>query len=62
MTPATLVIGESYNFQYHSARLKYLGKKGNWHQFERVGEQGVWAEVLDEDLHMIEKTEDSNGH
>ena len=53
-------IGEEYNFKNQPERLKYIGYNlsgnGYWHQFEKVGEQGVWCELLDSDLHMIEKT------
>ncbi len=52
-----LEIGETYNFKCQSERLKYIGKRGNWHQFEKLGVWGVWAELLDSDLHLIEKTE-----
>lgn len=49
-------IGDEYNWKNQPERLKYIGKKGVWHQFELTGKQGVWCEVLDEDLHMLEKT------
>ena len=55
-----LTIGGKYNFKHQSERLNYIGKNwsgnGYWHQFEKVGEQGVWCELLDNDLHMIEET------
>lgn len=55
-----LVIGGKYNFKHQQERLNYIGKNwsgnGYWHQFEKVGEQGVWCELLDSDLHMIEET------
>lgn len=51
-----LVRGGRYNFKYQQEKLSYLGKDGAWHQFEKVGIQGVWAEILDTDLHLIEET------
>lgn len=51
-----LLCGGLYNFKDQPERLKYIGKRGNWHQFEKIGEWGVWCELLDEDLHLIEKT------
>lgn len=53
---SALLCGDAYNFKHQPERLKYVGKKGNWHQFEQIGKQGVWCELLDSDLHMIEKT------
>jgi len=53
-------IGGKYNWK-HAERdqLIYLGKKGSWHQFKKIGDpREVWCEVLDEDLHMIEETKD----
>lgn len=51
-----LVIGGHYNFKLDSNKLKFIGKEGNWNQFEKVGIQGVWSELLDSDLHLIEET------
>lgn len=51
-----LVKGGRYNFKHQPERLRYLGKDGNWHQFEKVEIRGVWSELLDSDLHMIEET------
>ena len=51
-----LVLHGEYNFKNQPERLKYVGKEGAWHQFEKVGGAGVWAEVLDEDLGMLEVT------
>jgi len=56
-----LVRGGKYNFKHQPERLKYIGLERNWHQFELVGKQGVWCELLDTDLHMIEETKDNNG-
>jgi hypothetical protein len=57
---SALTIGGKYNFKHQPERLNYIGKNwsgnGYWHQFEKVGEQGVWCELLDRDLHMIEET------
>ena len=51
-------IGGKYNFVNQPERLIYMGKSGPWNQFELIGRQGVWAEVLDTDLSMIEETKD----
>ena len=51
-----LLYGGAYNFKHQPERLKYIGKHNCWNQFEKVGEQGVWCELLDSDLHMIEET------
>jgi hypothetical protein len=53
---SSLTVGAPYNFKDQPERLKYIGKYGAWHQFEKIGERGVWAEILDEDLYMIEET------
>lgn len=52
----TLLYGGAYNFKHQPERLKYIGKHKGWHQFEKVGVMGVWCELLDSDLHMIEET------
>ncbi|MCT8871598.1 hypothetical protein [Shewanella xiamenensis] len=52
----TLDIGEAYQFKGVRDQIIYVGKEGNWHQFELNGEPGViWCELLDTDLHLIEK-------
>ena len=51
-----LAIGGNYNFKGQKERLTYSGKVGKWHQFEKIGEWGVWAEILDYDLHLIQET------
>lgn len=52
------VIGGRYNWRGQSDRLIYLGKKGAWHQFKKVGDpRHVWCEVLDQELHMLEEIE-----
>lgn len=52
-----MVVGMLYKFRSQPEILKYVGKNfsgnGYWHQFEKVGEQGVWCELLDDDLSMI---------
>lgn len=48
-------VGQGYTFPSQPELLKYIGKEGNWHQFEKLGEQGVWCELLDSDLHLIEE-------
>jgi hypothetical protein len=55
-----LLYGRAYNFKCQPERLRYIGKYNNWHQFEKIGEQGVWCELLDGDLHMIEETKEIN--
>ncbi len=51
-----------YKFRHQPEILKYLGHNfsgnGYWHQFEKIGEQGVWCELLDSDLHLIEEVID----
>jgi len=54
-TELKLVAGNHYRFKCGKENLSYLGKRGSWHQFEKVGEWGVWAEILDSDLHLIEQ-------
>ena len=57
LTPANLKVGGRYNWQYQPDRLIYLGKRGAWHQFKKIGDpREVWCEVLDSDLHMLEET------
>lgn len=58
MDKDTMKIGGLYNWRHQPAdRLIYLGKKGNWRQFKKIGDpRAVWCEVLDGDLHMIEET------
>lgn len=55
MSDLEMVRGGEYKFKYSPERLKYIGRHRGWHQFEKVGRHGVWCELLDEDLHMIEK-------
>ncbi len=57
MSTPTMRIGGRYNWRGQSDRLIYLGKKGSWHQFKKIGDaRAIWCEVLDQDLHMIEET------
>jgi hypothetical protein len=51
-------IGGNYNWQHAKYdKLIYLGKKGSWHQFKKIGDpREVWCEVLDEDLCLFEET------
>ena len=53
--------GDKYNFKDQSERLVYMEKRDNWHQFGLVQTPNtVWLEVLDSDLHLLEKTKDEN--
>ena len=54
MTSQDLVIGQKYKFAVGSPVLDYAGKEGNWYTFRELGTFGVWAELLDSDLYMIE--------
>lgn len=60
MNSDDLVYGGNYNFKNQPERLKYIGNHNGWHQFERFGKQGVWCELLDSDLHMIEEADNFN--
>lgn len=52
-----LKVGGEYNFRYQHDKLIYLGKKGAWHQFKKIGDpRPVWSEILTDDLWMIEET------
>ena len=52
-----MTIGGHYNWLGQPDRLVYLGKKGAWHQFSRIGDpRPVWCEVPTGDLHMLEET------
>ncbi len=56
-----MLVGGKYNWKNQKEQLVYMGKQGNWHQFELVGKAGVWCEVLDDDLHMLEETQPNGG-
>ena len=46
-----------YNWKIQKERLVYIGRKGLWHQFEKVDRPGiVWCEALEQHLHLIEET------
>jgi hypothetical protein len=57
-----LVMDGKYNFIGQSERLIYIGENwsgnGYWHQFEKVGEAGVWCEMQDDKTHLLEVTQD----
>jgi hypothetical protein len=60
LTSKTMKRGGRYNWKGQPERLVYLGKKGFWHQFRKIGDpRPVWCEVLDENLHMLEETKDA---
>ena len=66
LTPQTMKRGGFYNWKNQPDRLIYLGRNwignGWWHQFKKIGDpREVWCEVLDEDLHMLEETQDTKG-
>ncbi len=58
MLAKDLQIGGKYKFSHDITTLNYLGcnwsGNGYWHQFEKEGEQGVWCELLDTDLHLLD--------
>ena len=68
LTRDKMVRGGHYNFKYEGVEppmeLKYVGfnwsGNGHWHQFERVGQSGVYCELLDSDLWMIEEIVENN--
>jgi len=58
LKPSDLVRGGEYNWRYQNDKLIYLGKKGSWHQFKKIGDpRPVWCEVLDDDIASFEVTE-----
>lgn len=55
MTIPCFIIGHHYHWKRdRSEVLTYLGKKGVWNQFARVGEPEKECYVLDEGLHMLQ--------
>lgn len=62
LTRDGMIIGGRYNWKYQPERLVYIGRNwsgnGYWHQFELVGVPGVWCEVLDSELKMLEESVD----
>lgn len=51
-------VGGKYNWkQSPQDQLIYIGKRGYWHQFKKIGDpREVWCEVADDELDMIEET------
>lgn len=57
MIASELVKGGKYNWQYQPERLIYLGKERGWFQFATTEvPYNVWCEVLESELHMLEKS------
>ena len=58
-----LKVGSTYRFRSGEEMLTYLGfnwsGNGYWHQFALVGEQKVWAELTNNDLHLIVEAKES---
>lgn len=50
-----LKLHATYKFTGQPEIIKFIGKQGCWNQFEKLGVQGVWCEILDSDLWMIEE-------
>lgn len=60
LTASVLKIGGKYNWKGQPERLVYLGRERGWHQFAKVDEpRNIWSEVLGEDLHMLEETQEA---
>ena len=63
LTPYTIVVGNTYNWQHDKSNvLIYMGKNysgnGYWHQFAQVKKPDIiWCEVLDMDIPMFEIAE-----
>lgn len=59
MKKEDMVKGGLYKFKGDSEIVMYIGYNwsgnGYWHQFELVGAQGVWSELLDSDLLLLEE-------
>lgn len=54
-----LEIGKKYKWKHSQDELIYIGKKGCWHQFKKIGDaRGVWCEVLEEDLYLLESIDE----
>ena len=61
LTAQTIQVGGFYNWRNQPERLVYVGRTGNWHQFEKIDSPGsIWCEVLSNDLHMLEETAQPN--
>ena len=52
------IVGNRYNWKHQPERLVYMGKHRGWHQFRKLGETGVWCEVLDSDAHLLEESKE----
>ena len=50
-----LKLHATYKFIGQPEIIKFICKQGSWNQFEKLGIQGVWCEILDSDLWMIEE-------
>ncbi len=58
MNIPTMKVGGAYNWINQPERLTYIGKKGCWHLFSKIDHPDkIWCEVLDEDLHMLEESQ-----
>ena len=56
LTKDNIETGKNYKWKCGDEKLIYRGKVGNWHQFVLIHKPNkVWCEVLDNDLHMLEK-------
>lgn len=49
-----LEIGKKYKWKHENRILIFACKNGVWNQFVLEGVVGVWCEVLDSDLHLME--------
>lgn len=49
-----LTYNNTYKFTGQTTVMVYIGKSGCWYQFEKLGCAGVWADILEKDLYMIE--------
>lgn len=38
MDKNSMKVGNRYNWKHQPDRLIYLGKKGSWHQFKKIGD------------------------
>ena len=56
MKASFLKVGANYHFIGDPKVITYIGKSGSWHQFECQDTKTVWAEVLEEDLHLLDLT------
>lgn len=50
-----LIIGEKYKWKHEDIILVYIGRNGNWNVFDNLATGKIWCEVLDSDLHLMEK-------